>query len=116
VIAALPMIADGSQPGYARIVLDLFLQSAPPLLDQVRQAAATGDAKKAQHAAHTLKSSSAAVGALALSACAADAEAVLREGRPFAANLAQRLDLAFAQLTRVLDKAHGAMPESVVHP
>jgi CheY-like chemotaxis protein/HPt (histidine-containing phosphotransfer) domain-containing protein len=116
VIATLPMVADGSQPSYAEVVLNLYLQSVPPLLAQIRQAALHGDALKAQHAAHTLKSSSAAVGALALAACAADVEASLRAGQALSPKLPQRFDLEFDKLVAALGRARGAKPESTPQP
>jgi len=51
---------------------------------------------------HTLKSSSATVGALALAALAESQEARLRAGVPADPGLAQRLRAAFRQLEQVL--------------
>jgi CheY-like chemotaxis protein len=87
VLAALPMVADGSQPGYGDMVLAMYLKSLPKLLAQIQQAASTGDAHGALHAVHSLKSSSAAVGALAMSACAASIESQLRTGHHELAHL-----------------------------
>lgn len=102
VLSALPMVADGSQPSYRDVVLKMFMQSVPPLLDTIRQAALGGDKSAAQMAAHTLKSSSAAVGALALSACAADAEAHLRAGHQNMAHLPGLFEGEFHRLCHAL--------------
>jgi CheY-like chemotaxis protein len=106
VLAALPMVADGSQPGYSEIVLNMFFTSAPKILASIRQAAADGDAPTVQHAAHTLKSSSAAVGAFALAACAANAEAHLRAGHTNMSHLPSQFDMAFERLCTMLGRPH----------
>lgn len=105
VLAALPMVADGSQPDYGEVVLNIYLQSTAPLLASFRQAISGDDSHTAQRAAHTLKSSSAAVGALALAACAAGAEAHLQAGHKTIAHLPALLEEAFARLCTALDRA-----------
>ncbi len=55
VVQSLPMVANGSNPGFADRVLDLFVQSAVKLLTEVDDAANRGDAPALQRAAHTLK-------------------------------------------------------------
>jgi len=62
-------------------VLTTYRSSMARLLAQLTQARAQGDAGAMRLVAHTLKSSSASVGALALSALCGDAERALREGR-----------------------------------
>jgi CheY-like chemotaxis protein/HPt (histidine-containing phosphotransfer) domain-containing protein len=61
-------------------IVDMFFADAPRVLDQWRRAIATGDGDAARRAAHTLKGTSASVGAVALARCCADAEALLRAG------------------------------------
>lgn len=104
VLAALPMVADGSQPHYGDLVLDLYFKSLPDLLATIRQAASSGDTQKAQHAAHSLKSSSAAVGAMAMAACAANAEAHLRFGHQDMAHLPGQFDTEFDRLCATLGR------------
>lgn len=104
VLAALPMVADGSQPHYSDLVLDLYFKSLPDLLATIRQAASSGDTQKAQHAAHSLKSSSAAVGAMAMAACAANAEAHLRFGHQDMAHLPGQFDTEFDRLCATLGR------------
>ena len=110
VLADLPMVADGSQPRYGEVVLGMYFRSAPTLLAMVRQAAMEGDVQKALHAAHTLKSSSAAVGALALSACAASAEAALRAGQGDLSGMPQRLEKELERLCAALGRPCEALP------
>ncbi|KFB70249.1 MAG: hybrid sensory histidine kinase TorS [Candidatus Accumulibacter phosphatis] len=74
------MVADGSNPAFADRVLDLFTHSAVELLETIDSAMAQGDVKTLQRSAHTLKSSSAAVGAMALSEKARDLEMRIRAG------------------------------------
>jgi HPt (histidine-containing phosphotransfer) domain-containing protein len=57
-----------------------FLKDSVDLLDQIDQGIAKGDADSVHRAAHTLKSSSAALGALALSERAKHLEALGRSG------------------------------------
>jgi len=61
-------------------VLATYTRSLQRLLDELRQARAASDLQGQRHVAHTLKSSSASVGALKLSALCADIEARLRDG------------------------------------
>jgi len=59
-------------------VLRTYLRSAPPLLTALREAVAGGDAAAVRQAAHSLKSSSAQVGALVFSAHCKELEALGR--------------------------------------
>ena len=71
---------DNGAHGLLGRLADAFLASAPPLLDQLKDAAARGDLAAARHCAHTLKSSNANVGALAVSRLFAQIEADARSG------------------------------------
>ena len=70
---------DGKS-GLLRRVLATYVQSLGRLLDQLAVARAASDLQGLRHVAHTLKSSSASVGALALSKACAEVEAKLRKG------------------------------------
>ena len=85
VLAALPMVLDGSTPDCAQELLALFMPSAAAALRAIQAAAQAADSKTTQRHFHTLKSSSASVGAMALSAQCAEGEASVRQG-----NLPQR--------------------------
>jgi signal transduction histidine kinase/CheY-like chemotaxis protein/HPt (histidine-containing phosphotransfer) domain-containing protein len=94
-LAALPMVADGSAPEYAQELLDLFVSSTSASLRAIQAAAQSDDKKLLQRLLHTLKSSSASVGALQLASLAAAAEVGLRQGHVPAANLHSRLRRSF---------------------
>nr|PZN64552.1 MAG: hybrid sensor histidine kinase/response regulator [Pseudomonadota bacterium] len=66
VLAALPMVADGSMPDFPRLLLEHYLQDSRELMDACAEAAAAGRTDAVLRCVHTLKSSSAQVGALAL--------------------------------------------------
>jgi HPt (histidine-containing phosphotransfer) domain-containing protein len=55
-------------------LLDTFLEEAPSMLDELRQALATGDAAKFRRAAHSLKSNCNTFGALTMGAMARELE------------------------------------------
>ena len=92
VLAALPMVADGSEPEFASSVLVQYLQASTDAIDACKHAAASGDSKAALRWMHTLKSSSAQVGALALAALAADLEDRMRGGAALDAAATGHLD------------------------
>jgi signal transduction histidine kinase/DNA-binding response OmpR family regulator/HPt (histidine-containing phosphotransfer) domain-containing protein len=80
VLDGLPMVADGSEPEFALQVLEQFVQGSAETVELCRRAVAGDDAAIALRAVHTLKSTSAQVGALALAAWAGDLEQRLRSG------------------------------------
>jgi CheY-like chemotaxis protein len=80
VLAALPMVADGSDPGFAAEMLQMFEAACEESLAAVDIALAEGDAPELLRRLHTLKSGAAQVGALALADLAGDCEARLRTG------------------------------------
>ena len=67
--------------GLARKILRIYLDSAGDLVGQIEQAIATGDAEALRRAAHSLKSSSANVGAETLSGLFKQLEELGREGK-----------------------------------
>jgi HPt (histidine-containing phosphotransfer) domain-containing protein len=80
ILAALPMVADGSAPHFADQVLETYQAGAAQLLATLDTAARRADHKSYLFGVHQLKSSSAAVGALALAERAANQERDLRAG------------------------------------
>lgn len=62
VLAALPMVADGSQPDFAVDILRQFVDSLPQSLATITVALDRGDRPALQRSLHTLKSSAAAIG------------------------------------------------------
>ena len=81
---ALDNIRALQQPGAPDLlekIVTLFLDDAPRLVRSMRDAIAAGDGGALQHAAHTLKSDSATLGALELSELCKQTETQARAGR-----------------------------------
>ena len=68
------------QAGLVARVIRTYVQSLAKLIDQLTLARSTDDRTAMRHVAHTLKSSSASVGALVLAELCSDVERRLREG------------------------------------
>jgi HPt (histidine-containing phosphotransfer) domain-containing protein len=86
--------------GLVARVLATYTTSLGKLLDQFHTARGTDDRDALRHVAHTLKSSSASVGALQLSSLCADIERSVREG--LSEGLDAKLDAMAAEAARVL--------------
>ncbi len=97
VLASLPMVLDGSDPGFASEMLELFIQDARKTLVAIDQADSGSDWTSMTRLVHSLKSSAAQVGALAISDQARVQEALLRAGRFGAPDWRDRLRLALEQ-------------------
>jgi PAS domain S-box-containing protein len=84
VLAELPMMLDGSDPGFAAQMLALFRQGSTDCLAHCAQTdgapASAVSAKTALRSMHTLKSMAAQIGALAFAVLAGDLEGRLRAG------------------------------------
>ncbi|MCL4184067.1 MAG: response regulator [Burkholderiaceae bacterium] len=82
VLAALPMVADGSAPEFAHEMLQIYEQTSTEALAQIEVALSAGPAQAQVllRQMHTLKSSSAQVGAMALAGLAGRFENELRSG------------------------------------
>jgi HPt (histidine-containing phosphotransfer) domain-containing protein len=81
--AALQAIRDldpSGESGLFSQIVAMYLESAPPLIAQIESGLAEGDLQRVRIAAHTLKSSSANLGARALSGTCAAVEAAARAG------------------------------------
>lgn len=110
----LQMLADLQEPGepdLLRELLALFLRDTPERLDALRRALARDDFDTTGRAAHSVKGSAANLGAGALQALAARAEAAAqaRDGAAVAALLAS-LDAEFAQVRRQLEELLSSRP------
>jgi histidine phosphotransfer protein HptB len=90
----------GARNGLLQRVLRTYTQSLERMLMQWRGARAAADANAMRVIAHTLKSSSASVGALELSALCADVEARLRDQR--LEGVETQLDALAVEALRVL--------------
>ncbi len=94
-------------------VVEAFLQSAPAQLAALDAAGRSGDAATVHRAAHSLKSSSANVGATSLAALARELEARGREGRlDDVATLTGRAQSVFERVRERLETLGGAAAPS----
>src|SRR5229473_90226 len=80
VLDVLAGLQRDARPGIVGRVITLFLQSAPTLVKDLEEGAASGDMALLHRASHTLKSASANVGAVLLSAHCKELEALARTG------------------------------------
>jgi CheY-like chemotaxis protein len=65
VIDALKVLRKPGKPDVREILINSYLSSSPPLLDRVKAAVTAADGHQLMSAAHSIKSSSVAIGALA---------------------------------------------------
>jgi HPt (histidine-containing phosphotransfer) domain-containing protein len=101
--ASLQRLRDLDPGGHSRLlerVLRAFESSVLRLAPQLREAGVRGDMQAIRHVAHTLKSSSASVGALRLSRLCAEIEAAVKQGGH--SGLAALIDDADRELEVVL--------------
>ena len=108
-LARLRELDPDGRHGVLPRVLTTFEASLARMLDQLQEQQVAADAKAVAALAHTLKSSSASVGALALSAACAQVEARLRAGQTAA--LRDDVDLLLVHGRAAL-RAVGAMLRS----
>ncbi|MBA1445445.1 MAG: response regulator [Gammaproteobacteria bacterium] len=94
------------RPGLPSIlgkVINIYLESSPGLLESVHKAVTQGDATALLEAAHSLKSSSANLGAAQLAKVCRELETLGREGRTETASfLLKRLDTEFEAVCSAL--------------
>lgn len=90
-------------------VLRAFATSLVRLLPKAQQALAQSDTQALRHVVHTLKSSSASVGALQLSRCCTEIDNCLRLQQ--VQGLADRLAVLDAECTRALAAVRRLLPE-----
>jgi HPt (histidine-containing phosphotransfer) domain-containing protein len=109
-LARLAELDPGGKAGLVKRVLATYAQSLARLLPQLQAARASADLPALRHAAHTLKSSSASVGALALSALCAEVEARLRDGQ------GDGLDDRLGQLVAEAERIHTGLLHAAAAP
>ncbi len=93
----------GGDVEFLKELVDAYLDSTPGLFASMRQAAVTGDGPALQRAAHSLKTGSAGVGALALAAQCKQLEDMGRSGNlADAAAHIDRVAVAYDQVAAAL--------------
>jgi len=103
VLRALRDLQMEGKPDIRKKVIQAYLSSSLPLLAQLREAAASNDQEALQNAAHSLKSSSATVGALKLSELCRELEMSCRENRlEHAEDKVSAIGLEFLQVKKAL--------------
>jgi HPt (histidine-containing phosphotransfer) domain-containing protein len=105
----------GGDPGFVDELVDTYLEDAETQLASLRQAALDGNTASIERPAHSLKSSSATVGAMALAELCRSLEADARTGVvDDAAGRVAACDRAFASARRELlaDRAGGSLPSA----
>jgi signal transduction histidine kinase/CheY-like chemotaxis protein len=80
VLDSLRHLQQEGRPDLVRQVIELFLKGAAGLLCELDQAAASSDVAQLYHASHALKSASANIGAVVLSSCCHELEALAKAG------------------------------------
>lgn len=114
---ALDRLRELDPTGRGRVVervLQAFEGSVRRLSPQLLQAAAADDRTTVGHVAHTLKSSSASIGAMHVSRLCAALEAEIRDGAPVelvarTRALAEQLDAVLGALSTIPAPANGAV-------
>ena len=111
VLASLPMVADGSHPGFVQKMQRMFADSNARMLTDIDAALAAGDTQSLVRLLHSMKSASAQVGAMELSALARTFETHLRTGGGPAAQWPVQLREAFERLLAAWPEVqHSAEP------
>lgn len=108
-IARLRELDPNGTSGLLGRVLHAFETSAARLLPQLRAARQNGDTAAVRFVAHTLKSSSASIGAARFSALCAELENGIRLQQPI--DLAAKIDAVERELGRVL-QALAQLPDA----
>ena len=112
VLASLRELQDEGDPDIVAEVGGLFMKHSPDKVKAILEAAEKSDAKGLQMAAHSLKSSSAYVGAMRLSALARELEmmgrsAALEGARESADTLQEEFDRAVKALQIEIERSSG---------
>ncbi|MCC8999403.1 MAG: response regulator, partial [Candidatus Contendobacter sp.] len=102
-LTALRALQTARKPDFLARIIGLYLKSAPQLMDAIETAYADDHRELLLRSAHTLKSSSATVGALDFAACCRVIETAARAGQPAQADAQiQTLRLEFNRVDAAL--------------
>lgn len=97
----------GGDEAFLAELIGSYLADSPPLLDAMRAAAAAGDVVALRRAAHTLKSTSASLGALRLSGVCREVEGAASAER-VRADLVEAAAAEYARVSEALAARAGA--------
>jgi HPt (histidine-containing phosphotransfer) domain-containing protein len=116
VLDTLRSLGRGGTPDLLHKVLHLYLGYTPELLNTMRDAVAHSDALALQQAAHSLKSSSANVGALQLAAFSKEMEALGKaQSMTKAVPLLASMEAEYAVVEEALQRELPVVQEDVTH-
>jgi HPt (histidine-containing phosphotransfer) domain-containing protein len=101
--AAIARLREWGGTALPKKMIEVFMQTTPERMDQVREGVEDGDLKKAEMGAHTLKSSAGNVGAVPLQKAAQLAETLAEE---------EKLEALRDHLV-VLEERYGAATEAL---
>jgi CheY-like chemotaxis protein/HPt (histidine-containing phosphotransfer) domain-containing protein len=89
---------------FAKELIELFLKDTPKLLDEIRENVAAHNGERVRRAAHTIRSNSATVGAMAFAGLAKEMEALCKAGElERAYERASQLEADFSHVKRALE-------------
>lgn len=103
VIQSLRELGGEDDPGLLKELIEMFLQDAPKRIGEIQTALAENDIKLLERAAHTLKSSSANLGAMGLSRICREIEEHARKRESAA------IPALYAESTRVYQDVASAL-------
>ena len=102
-IETIQALEDNGSPGLVARLIEVYLRTSPELIGSMREAVGEEDADTIERTAHSLKSSSATLGALELAALCKELEQIGREAATAqAADVFASLELEFDRVQRAL--------------
>jgi len=104
VLEELRLLETEEQPNVVSLLITLFMKESAPLLEELRLGVMLADADRVRRAAHSLKSSSASLGAHALSSLSAELEKCGRSNCfQHAMPIVQQLEREYARVCKALE-------------
>jgi CheY-like chemotaxis protein/HPt (histidine-containing phosphotransfer) domain-containing protein len=114
---ALKALSEGDDPAFVLSIIAAFIQDTPVHLDTLQQAAQAADATALERAAHTLKASSASVGACGMAELCLALQRLGRAGSTTGAlTLVAQLVLEFDRVRQALEQECQTISHSTSQP
>lgn len=105
VLEELRLLETEEQPNVVSVLIKLFMKEAAPLLEEVRSGVIHAEGDRVRRAAHSLKSSSASLGAHVLSSLSAELEKCGRSNTlQHALPILRHLELEYARVCQALER------------